>query len=93
MTTEFELGGIANEFRNLFTKMLSDRAEKKGWKAKVNVQTNEKQNMFLFSFSSLNSFIVEEDIKKVMQEMQNFFKFEEIRNTNFSIEVINIQSK
>jgi hypothetical protein len=49
-TSEFILGGIANDFRFLFMRGLSERAVKNAWKSSVvDEKTNLSQNAFYFT--------------------------------------------
>lgn len=50
-TYQFKLGGIANDFRFLFTHRLSEKALQNSWKSSISLQTNGKQNAVYFEQS------------------------------------------
>ena len=100
-TTEFTLGGIANDFRHNFTMCLSDKASSNNWGSKIKeISTNEQQDAFYFSqsinFDTLRTIeCVYRDIQdtlKSMRELGYVFNVETIKK-GYSLEVTNITSR
>lgn len=69
-TQEFTLGGISNEFRYHFIRILSDRASTNKWCSKdITIETNELQNAFYFNQTI--KFDTDREVECVYRDIQD----------------------
>ncbi len=87
MQAEFKLGEIANDFRDVFLRALSNKAEENSWKA-INVafSTNEEQDALYFEQTIyLDTGRV---IEGVYRDIQNILKSLRARGWEFQTKCI-----